>query len=60
MLNQIGNISDKRLLSWNEARTYTGLGRNKCREYCESIGAVKKIGGRVLFDRYKIDADLDK
>lgn len=54
------DAANKRMLSWNEAAQYTGLGKNTVRKYADSIGAVRKIGKRTLFDRTVIDADLDR
>lgn len=45
----------KRMLQEPEMKLYTGLGRNKAREFCKNIGAVVRIGRRVLYDRTKID-----
>ena len=58
--NRTTNYSEKRLLDAKEVQTYTGMGRNSCRAFCDQIGAVRKIGGRVLFDKTVIDAALDK
>lgn len=58
--NETSAFSDKRMLSWSEASGYVGLGRTRTREFCEQIGAVRKIGRRILFDRYAIDRALDK
>lgn len=52
--------SEKRLLSIEEAAQYIGQGINRTRTYMEEIGAVRKMGRRVLFDRNVIDAALDK
>lgn len=49
----------KRLLSLNECCDYLGLGRNKARQFAEEAGAVYHYGGRVLFDRQKLDAKVD-
>ncbi len=49
----------KRLLSEKEAQEYLGLKRAKCREYGEKINCVRRIGRRVLYDRYIIDVALD-
>ncbi len=54
------SFDGKRLLSESEAREYIGLGRIRCREYCEKIGAVRRIGKRVLYDRTVIDRALDE
>ena len=47
---------EPRLLSMKDLTRYTGLGKTKARTWAESIGAVRKIGTRALFD---IDAALD-
>lgn len=49
----------KRLLQEPEMKLYVGLGRNRAREFCESIGATVRIGRRVLYDKTVIDAALD-
>lgn len=56
----VSEIGNKRMLSRKEVETYTGLGKNLCRSWCESIGAVRKIGRRVLFDKTVIDAVMDQ
>lgn len=48
-----------RLLSNKELIQYTGLGKTKAREWAEAIGAVRRIGTRVLYDKRVIDAALD-
>ncbi len=53
------NTIIKRMLSEKEAQEYIGLKRVKCREFGESIGCVKRIGRRVLYDRFIIDKALD-
>ncbi len=55
----IMDVSEKRMLTASEAEGYTGLGRNTLRHWAESIGAVRKIGTRVLFDKYVIDKAMD-
>lgn len=55
-----GAFKDKRLLDAREASIYTSMGRHGCRAFCEQIGAVRRIGGRVLFDRAVIDKALDE
>ena len=54
------DISNKRLLSINEVSLYLGLGNSKTRVYMDEIGATRKIGARVLFDKKIIDGALDK
>ena len=50
----------KRLLSTEETCRYLSMGRTKTRSWCEQIGAVKKFGTRVVFDREVIDKALDQ
>lgn len=52
-------ISEKRLLDMDEGAKYCGLGRVTFRKYADAIGATRKIGSRVLFDRLVIDTALD-
>lgn len=56
----MGEIAEKRLLNMEEVVVYIGLGRGTARKYMDEIGAVKKFGKRVLFDKTIIDAALDK
>ena len=55
----MGN-SNKRLLSIEEASDYLSLGTHKTRDWCESLGAIVKIGGRVLIDKVRLDACIDE
>lgn len=52
--------NNKRLLSIEEASDYLSLGTHSTREWCSSLGAIVKIGGRVLIDKYRLDACIDK
>ena len=53
------NTNDtKRLLSITEATVYLGLGRSTAINYLEEIGAKRKIGRRVLYDKVTIDEHL--
>ena len=52
-------LNEKRMLSVEEAAFYIGMGRTKCREWLKQIGAIRKIGSRVVCDRKIIDAALD-
>lgn len=58
--NRFERLNEKRMLSLDEAAFYTGLGRTSCRQWLDKIGAVKKIGKRVLCDRVLIDRALGK
>ena len=53
-------ISGKRLLDINDVCSYIGLGQNRAREYMDKIGATRKFGRRVLFDKTVIDAALNE
>lgn len=53
-------ISEKRLLTLQEAAQYIGLGTKTTRALMDQIGAVRKFGSRVLFDKVVIDRELDK
>ena len=48
----------KRLMSIAEATVYLGLGRNSAIKFLEQIGAKRKIGRRVLYDKVTIDEHL--
>lgn len=51
---------EKRLFNLEELRAYTGMGETKAKQYAEEIGAVRRFGKSVRYDRETIDADLDK
>lgn len=52
-------FTGKRLLNVSEMMKYTGLGRTKALEWCKSIGALRHIGARALYDRQIIDKAID-
>lgn len=52
-------LSEKRMLSIDEACFYVGMGKTKGREWLKDIGATKKIGKRVICDKGVIDRALD-
>ncbi len=54
------NLKNTRLMSWDEARDYCGLGRAAVREFGERTGAIKHYGRRVLFDRIIMDEKLSE
>lgn len=58
--NRFVGLNEKRMLSVEEAAFYSGMGRTKCREWLREIGAVRKVGSRVICDRKVIDAALDQ
>lgn len=49
-----------RMMSWDQGAAYTGLGRTMFRSWAREIGATKKIGRRLLFDRNIIDQYLNE
>ena len=53
------NIAQKRLLNIKEVCVYIGQGQNRAREYMDKIGATRRFGSRVLFDKQIIDKTLD-
>lgn len=57
--NLIGEINEKRLLNIKEVCAYIGMGQTRAREYMDKIGATRKFGGRVLYDKIVIDKYLD-
>lgn len=57
--NVTGNIADKRLLNIKEVCSYTSMGQTRARQYMEQIGATRKFGRRVLFDKKVIDNALN-
>lgn len=54
-----GNVENKRLLNVKEACEYTGLGQTTTRKLMQEIGAVRRFGKRLLYDKTIIDAYLD-
>lgn len=59
-LFEVGSISEKRLLNIKEVCAYTGRGQTKARIFMDDIGATRKFGSRVLFDKKIIDEALDR
>lgn len=55
-----GNIAEKRLLNIKEVSSYIGVGQTQARQYMKEIGAIKRFGRRVLFDKTVIDAALNE
>jgi predicted DNA-binding transcriptional regulator AlpA len=54
-----GTIEQARLLTLQQACIYTGMGRDKCREWCKKNRAFLKIGTLARYDKSAIDATLD-
>ena len=53
------NNPEKRMLNLKEAAIYIGMGERFTRQYMDEIGATRKFGTRVAFDKRTIDAVLD-
>ena len=51
----VGSIRDKALLTEEEGRFYTNMGRTNFRKWADEIGATRRRGRRVLFNREVID-----
>lgn len=48
-----------RMLTQKQAEIYTGMGRTVLNSFASDIGARRKIGKKVLYDKRVIDAALD-
>lgn len=49
-----------RMLTIEQACTYTNRGRTSCREWCDSIGATRRFSRKLVrYDREVIDKALD-
>lgn len=58
-LSKKESSTETRLLTIDEACGYIGRGRNSSRAWLDEIGATRKFGKSVRFDRRVIDAALD-
>ena len=56
MTNDNRRIDEKKLLSVKDLQWYVGLGKN---EWGRNIGAERRIGKRVFFDREVVDRAID-
>lgn len=52
-------LSERRLLSLSEATEYTSMGKSKFAQWAMEIGAVRRFGRMVRYDRRVIDAAID-
>lgn len=50
---------EAKLLDEKDAVKYVGLGKTYFRRWAKEIGARRKFGARVLYDRATIDAAID-
>lgn len=53
-------FNGKRLLDIKELCTYCGIGTCTARDWGRDIGAERRIGRRVLYDRVAVDAAIDR
>ena len=58
-LKKKGTIEETRMLHADQAQRYTGMGRTAFRKWADEIGATRKFGGSVRFDKVVIDKALD-
>lgn len=54
-----GTSDSVRMLSRREGAAYCGIGTTRFTEWARSVGAERKFGSRVLFDKVVLDAALD-
>ena len=50
----------KRLLDVKELGAYCGIGVCTARKWGREIGAERRIGRRVLYDRVAVDKEIDR
>ena len=53
-------MENKRLLNVNELCEYIGMGKTRTIAWGKAIGAEKRIGRRLLFDRVIVDKAIDE
>ncbi len=56
---RITDTEDRRMIVELEAAAYVGMGRSSFREWAKQIGARRKFGRSVRYDKKVIDAALD-
>ena len=55
------DIENARLLTLEQACTVTGMGKNRCREFCDRWGATRKLSPRMVrYDKLVINKALDE
>lgn len=59
-MNTKNAFNGKRLLDVRELCTYCSIGTCTAREWGRDIGAERRIGRRVLYDRVAVDAAIDR
>ena len=56
---ETGAIRDTRMLDLQQGCIYTGMGRTTFTKWCNEIGAVRRFGNLVRFDKVVIDRAFD-
>lgn len=55
------DYENARLLTLTQACVVTGMGKNRCRQFCDRIGATRKFSPRMIrYDRNTIERTLDR
>lgn len=55
------DIENARLLTLEQACTVTGMGRTRCREFCDRWGATRILSPRMVrYDKVVINRVLDE
>lgn len=57
---QKDKILEVRMLGIKEVIAYLGVGRNIATKWAKEMGAERRYGRRILYDKKVIDAHLDK
>lgn len=52
------SLTEKRLLNITELMAYTGMGYVRAMEWGKKIGACRRYGKRVFFDRLIVDETI--
>ena len=52
-------ITQRALIDTRECSEYLGVGTQRARAIAEEIGAIRRIGSRVLIDRRVVDRWID-
>ena len=58
--SKLMQIENKRMLDAREGAEYCSMGLHSFRQWAETIGAVRRFGRLVRFDRRVIDNALDE
>lgn len=56
---ETGAIEDTRMMNLQQGCIYTGMGRTTFTKWCNEIGAVRRFGSLVRYDKVVIDRALN-